>query len=134
MKKVLTFGTFDLFHLGHKNFLEQAALLGDKLFIWIARDTNVEKNKNKKPKWNENKRKKELEKNFPEADIRLGYTDENKIYKCLLDIKPDIIALGYDQDIYTEKLEEELERKNLKTEILRMKAYKEKVYKSSLLK
>jgi len=134
MKKILTFGTFDLFHPGHKNFLNQAKKLGDKLFICIARDKNVEKHKHKKPKQDENKRKEELEKNFPEANIRLGYLKKENIYKCLSDIKPNIIALGYDQTIYTDRLEEELAKRNLKTEVLRMKAYKESIYKSSLLK
>jgi len=134
MKKVLTFGTFDLFHPGHKSFLDQAASLGDKLFICIARDKNVEKHKEHKSEWDENKRKEQLEKHFPEADIRLGYLEKEKIYECLTDIKPDIIALGYDQRIYTEKLEEELKKRNLKTEIHRMKAFHEEIYKSSLLK
>ena len=134
MKKVLAFGTFDLFHPGHRNFLEQASQLGETLCICIARDLNVEKIKGKKPKWNENKRKQEIQNNFPNAQVILGNENTDKIYECLSEIKPDVIALGYDQKVYTEGLEKELEKRVLNTEIIRMKAYKEDVYKSSLMK
>lgn len=37
-KRVLTFGTFDLFHFGHLKLLERAAKLGDELFVGISSD------------------------------------------------------------------------------------------------
>jgi len=132
MKKVLAFGTFDLLHLGHKNFLEQAESLGNQLCVCIARDINVEKHKNKTPRWNENKRKKELEKVFPNAKVFLGYIDD--VYQCLSDIQPDYIALGYDQNIFVDKLADELQKRDLnKTKIIRLKSYKPEIYKTSLV-
>lgn len=38
MKRVITFGTFDLFHYGHLMILERAANLGDELFVGISSD------------------------------------------------------------------------------------------------
>lgn len=38
MKKVITFGTFDLFHIGHVNILERAASLGDQLIVGVSSD------------------------------------------------------------------------------------------------
>lgn len=38
MKKVLTYGTFDLFHLGHLRILERAKSLGDYLIVAISSD------------------------------------------------------------------------------------------------
>ena len=35
---VLTFGTFDLFHIGHLRILERAAGLGDKLLVGVSTD------------------------------------------------------------------------------------------------
>jgi choline-phosphate cytidylyltransferase len=35
---VLTFGTFDLFHIGHLRILERAAKLGDKLIVGVSTD------------------------------------------------------------------------------------------------
>ncbi|MCI5148113.1 MAG: glycerol-3-phosphate cytidylyltransferase [Candidatus Electrothrix sp. MAN1_4] len=38
-KVVITFGTFDLFHLGHLRILERAAALGDYLIVGVSSDT-----------------------------------------------------------------------------------------------
>jgi len=46
MRKVLTYGTFDLFHYGHLNMLQTAAAFGDELIVGISTDEfNEEKNK-----------------------------------------------------------------------------------------
>jgi glycerol-3-phosphate cytidylyltransferase len=38
MKKVITYGTFDLFHIGHLNLLRRAKALGDYLVVAISSD------------------------------------------------------------------------------------------------
>lgn len=38
MKKVITYGTFDLFHYGHKRLLERAKALGDFLIVGVTTD------------------------------------------------------------------------------------------------
>jgi len=38
MKKVITFGTFDLFHIGHLQILKRASELGDYLIVGISTD------------------------------------------------------------------------------------------------
>ncbi|MEQ5287329.1 adenylyltransferase/cytidyltransferase family protein [Providencia huaxiensis] len=58
MKRIITFGTFDIFHIGHINILERAASLGDYLIVGVSSDAlNFEK-KNRFPIYNENDRKK----------------------------------------------------------------------------
>jgi len=38
MKTVITYGTFDLFHIGHVNLLKRARSLGDRLIVAVSTD------------------------------------------------------------------------------------------------
>jgi glycerol-3-phosphate cytidylyltransferase len=38
MKKVITYGTFDLFHIGHLNILRRSKALGDYLVVAVSTD------------------------------------------------------------------------------------------------
>lgn len=38
MKKVITYGTFDLFHVGHLNIIKRAKALGDYLVVAVSSD------------------------------------------------------------------------------------------------
>jgi cytidyltransferase-like protein len=53
---VITFGTFDLLHIGHINILERASKLGNKLIVGISTDELNYKKKNKLPVYNEDER------------------------------------------------------------------------------
>lgn len=47
MRRVLTYGTFDLFHVGHIRLLERARALGDYLVVGLSTDEfNLIKGKN----------------------------------------------------------------------------------------
>lgn len=46
MKRILTYGTFDLFHAGHLNLLKRLRDMGDELYVGVSTDTfNTQKNK-----------------------------------------------------------------------------------------
>ena len=60
-KTIITFGTFDLLHIGHINILERAKKLGDRLVVGVSTDSFSVKKKERKPIFNENDRKKILE-------------------------------------------------------------------------
>ncbi|ASK25605.1 Glycerol-3-phosphate cytidylyltransferase [Bacillus subtilis] len=48
MKKVITYGTFDLFHYGHMKLLQRAKNLGDYLIVGLSTDEfNLQKQKNR---------------------------------------------------------------------------------------
>lgn len=56
MVTVLTFGTFDVFHVGHLRILERAASLGDRLIVGVSSDAlNISK-KGRPPVFSENER------------------------------------------------------------------------------
>lgn len=56
LRKVITFGTFDVFHVGHVNILERASKLGDKLVVGVSSDELNYKKKNRYPVYNESDR------------------------------------------------------------------------------
>jgi len=55
-KTVITFGTFDLFHIGHLRLLQRAKKLGSKLVVGVSSDALNEIKKNRKPVVNEKHR------------------------------------------------------------------------------
>jgi len=56
MKKVITFGTFDVFHVGHINILERAAAYGDHLTVGVSSDKLNFSKKKRYPIYNEDAR------------------------------------------------------------------------------
>jgi FAD synthetase len=97
-KIVLASGVFDLLHLGHVKFLEEAKKTGGRnaeLVVIVARDSTVEKRKGKKPIMPENQRRALLESLKVVDEAILGYEDFN-MQKVIEKIKPDIIAIGHD--------------------------------------
>ena len=61
MKKVITYGTFDLLHYGHINLLKRAKEQGDYLIVALSEDEFNEKCKYKKCYFSYNERKQLLE-------------------------------------------------------------------------
>ena len=97
-KVVLASGVFDLIHLGHVRFLEEAKRAGGenaKLIVVIARDSNVEKMKGKTI-MSEDQRRALVESLKVVDEAVLGY-EKFGIGEMIEKIKPDVIALGYDQ-------------------------------------
>lgn len=125
---VLTFGTFDLFHDGHRFFLTEAKKLGQKLIVVVARDINVKALKGNFPKQSEDKRIKTID-NLKIADkVILGSVNDR--LKVLRDVQPDIIALGFDQHAPTEEIIKILP--NIK--IVRLSSHFPQKFKSTIIR
>ncbi|MCD6503732.1 MAG: FAD synthase [Euryarchaeota archaeon] len=124
--KVLVGGVFDIIHPGHIYFLKRAKELGDELIVVIARDSTVIKKKGRKPILPENMRKEIVEALKPVDRAVLGY-EEGDIYKIVEEVKPDIIALGYDQDLDPKELEKELSKRGLSVKVVRIDKYNHKL-------
>lgn len=133
MKKVLVFGVFDTMHPGHLHFLEAAHVLGDELVVVVARDSTVERLKNKRPRENEMARMKALFGVKIVSQARLG-DEELGTYHVLKEEKPDLIALGYDQEGLAFDLEKKMSEGLLpKIPVVVLGSHKPEIYKSSLM-
>jgi len=132
MKKVLVFGTFDIIHKGHRDFFRQAKEHGDYLVVILSRDQTVLQVKSRVPKYPEQERRSQLEA-LPEIDEVVLGSLGNK-YLAILDIKPDVVALGYDQVAFTGRLPEFLDKNEVNVEIVRLEPFNETKYKSSIIR
>lgn len=131
MKKVITFGTFDIFHPGHESYLAQAKKMGDYLIAVVARDVNVAKYKKQDTRNKEKARLGVLASSGLADEVVLGSLQDR--YAVIEKFKPDVIALGYDQKVDMSELKNKLQEFKLKTKIVRLKSYKPEIYKSSKL-
>lgn len=132
--RIMSFGTFDGLHKGHLNFFKQARSLAKNpfLIVSVARDRNVEKIKGKLPVLNEKKRLLLLKKvKLVDRAVLSGL--KNHIPHILKE-RPSIIALGYDQKSYVKNLKKDLMSKGLVVDVVRLKPYKEKIFKNHLLR
>ena len=133
MKKVLVFGTFDIFHQGHWDFLKQARRHGEFLRVVVARDITVLKVKGRRPRYSEQERVAAIRKSALVDEVVLGSLDDR--YKVVREYKPDVICLGYDQKQSVAELRRKLNETGLdRTRIVRLKPYEPEKYKSSILR
>jgi len=56
MTTVITFGTFDVFHVGHLRVIERAAELGDRLVVGVSADALNLRKKGREPVFSERER------------------------------------------------------------------------------
>jgi cytidyltransferase-like protein len=130
MTKVIVFGTFDIIHPGHIHLLKEAKEYGDFLIVVVARDDTVCVVKGKAPYYNEGERVNHIVDLNIADKVILGCLDPDDRYKVIADEKPDIIALGYDQKVFVDKLAGIIDD-NVK--IVRISPYLPDLYKSSKL-
>ncbi len=115
--RVMATGVFDLLHLGHLHYLKESKKLGDELIVVVATDATVRKEKHE-PITPENMRMEMVASLKPVDRAVLGYeTDRNRIVE---EIKPDIIAVGYDQKHDLEKIKQELSKRGLNVKVVRL--------------
>lgn len=95
MKKVITYGTFDLLHYGHINLLQRAKKLGDYLIVALSTDDFNTIEKSKKTYFTFEERKRLLE---ALRYVDLVIPEENWEQKIMdvQEFKADIFAIGDD--------------------------------------
>ena len=117
---VLAGGVFDIIHPGHISTLNAAKKLGDVLVIVVATDNTAVKMKKKKPLHTQDQRK-ELVNSLTMVDLCLiGH--EGDIFKTVNQVRPQTIALGYDQ-VHQEKfITEGCKKINLEANVARLQS------------
>jgi len=116
MTRVLATGTFDILHPGHILYLRKAKELGDELFVIVSRDSMVQHKS--KPILPEQQRLQVVQALEMVDHAELG--SERDIFEPLRLIKPDIIALGFDQYFDENKLQEDLEKRHIPSKVIRL--------------
>jgi len=109
MVRVMAVGVFDLLHAGHLHYVEQAKLLGDELIVVVAHDDTVRKQKHE-PVTNQELRRRMVEGLKPVNQAIVGNPPSEPIFDILNIVKPDIIALGYDQKHSRDSIKTGLEK------------------------
>lgn len=107
---VMAAGTFDLLHLGHLHYLQEAKELGDRLVVVIACDQTVREHKHE-PLMSDEVRREMVAALKPVDEAIVGGTGDP--YDTVEEVDPDIIALGYDQRHEEERLKRELTIRNM---------------------
>lgn len=95
MKRVLTFGTFDIFHYGHLKILERAAKYADELIVGISSDKLNFNKKGRTPVYSEDERMKIISSLNFVSDVFLEESLELK-KEYLLKYDADMLIMGDD--------------------------------------
>jgi FAD synthetase len=130
---VLASGVFDLLHLGHVKFLEEAKNAGGpnaELVAIVARDSTVEKRKGEKPVISENQRC-ALVASLRIVDEAILGIEGFDLGKVIERIKPDVIALGYDQNAMETSVKKYVKDHNLDIKVVRISRFEEDELDSS---
>jgi FAD synthetase len=133
IKIVLASGVFDLLHLGHVRFLEEAKKAGGKdadLIVIVARDSTVEQNKGRKPIMSENQRRALVESLEVVDEAVLGF-EKFDLGDVIERVKPDVIALGYDQVDVEKGVKAYVNKRNLNVKVIRIGKFEEDELDSS---
>ena len=119
-KIVLAGGVFDIIHPGHIHTLNAAKALGDVLVVAIATDKTAKKMKKRQPLHSQELRH-ELVSSLSMVDVAV-IGNEDDIFETVKLVKPDVIALGYDQ-VHQEKfISDGCKQINIHTKIVRLQS------------
>jgi len=94
-KTVITYDTFDLFHIGHLKLLQRAKEFGDKLILAVSTDEFSLEEKNKRPIVHYEQRA-EIVKNIKAVDLVISETSWDQKISDIKKYFVDIFVIGED--------------------------------------
>lgn len=128
MVTALAQGTFDILHPGHIHYLEEAAGMGEELYVIIARSPNVT---HKESPVLDARQRRDMVGALEVVD-RAVLGHEEDIFVPIEEIDPDVIVLGHDQHHDPEGIERALEDRGITCDVRRASA-RERAYEDELL-
>jgi cytidyltransferase-like protein len=118
LKVVMLGGAFEIIHPGHIAAVSEARSMGNTLVVVVATDENVEKNKGRPPVTSQAQRVK-LVSSLRQVDLALA-GNKGSIFDILLRVRPDVVALGYDQRLNLDDIVKEAAKRGLKLTAARL--------------
>jgi FAD synthetase len=109
-RRVMAAGVFDLLHLGHVHYLTEAKKFGDELVVVVATDVMVAKRKHQ-PIVPQEQRLALVAALKPVDAAILGSPIDQ--YATVAALRPDVIALGYDDYHIADELRAELAKRGM---------------------
>jgi cytidyltransferase-like protein len=119
LKVVLVGGVFDLIHPGHIHTLKAAKEQGDVLVVVMARQSTAQKIKKDRKIYHDESQRKELVSSLNFVDLVL-IGREGTLYDTVEYVKPNVIALGYDQAHSEKDVAENCKKRNLNVHVIRL--------------
>ena len=119
LKVVLVGGVFDLIHPGHIHTLKAAKAEGDVLVVVVARQSTAQKIKKYRKIYHDEKLRRDLVTSLNFVDLAL-IGKEGTLYDTVEYVKPNIIALGYDQAHSEKDIAENCKKRNLNVQVIRL--------------
>ena len=116
-KRVVAVGIFDLLHPGHIHYLKEAKKLGGELWVLVTRD-EIARREKRSPILSEKMRVFMLQQ-LSMVDKVLLWSEEG-VDATFKKVKPDVLALGYDQPYVPKKLEKEFSEHGLYMRVTRI--------------
>lgn len=113
-------GGFEVIHAGHLYTISLAKSLADVLVVVVARDSTIKRRKGRDPATPETERVKLLAALRDVDAAILG--SEGSIYDTLEKVRPNLVALGYDQHHAEEEILAEAERRGIRLTVVRLDA------------
>ena len=119
IKVVLVGGVFDILHPGHIHTLKNAKSFGDILVVVVATNSTALKMKRNRYIYHDENQRQELVSSLSFVDLSL-IGKEGTLYDTVSLVKPDIIALGYDQSHNEKEIQKNCFELGLKLSVIRL--------------
>jgi cytidyltransferase-like protein len=132
IKVVFMGGVFDLLHPGHIHTLKSAKSYGDVLVVVVATTSTALKLKKNRNIYHDETHRRELVASLSFVDLSI-IGKEGTLYDTVSFVRPDIIALGYDQAHNEKEIQKNCLERDIKLDVIRLSSPIPEI-KSTLIK